>query len=315
MATIAYLGPPGTFSEEALLSEADLAEHELVDLPTFPDVLAAVAGGRTDLGFVAVENAIEGTVNVTVDALVFEHDLLIQREVVLPIHQHLLAPAGLALDQVEHVVSFPVALAKCRRFFGERLSGAREVAAPSTSDAARMVAAGECPPRSAAIGTRLAAKLYDLEVLTDSIEDHPENATRFVLVARPEAGLPAPTGHDRTSIVLFQRHNAPGSLHAILGEFAARGLDLTKLESRPRKQALGQYCFLIDVVGHIADEVVADCLRQVHASLAEVKLLGCYPAAGEGSDARRAEAPQAFRDAAAWVEAWRQRIRPGPRQP
>ncbi len=309
MATIAYLGPPGTFSEEALLSEADLADHELVDLPTFPDVLAAVTEGRTDLGFVAVENAIEGTVNVTVDALVFEHDLLIQREVVLPVHQHLLAPAGLALDQIEHVVSFPVALAQCRRYFSTHLAGAREVAAPSTSDAARMVAAGACPPRSAAIGTRLAARLYDLEVVAESIEDHPENATRFVLVAREEAGLPAPTGHDLTSIVLFQRHNAPGSLHAILGEFAARGLDLIKLESRPRKQALGQYCFLIDVVGHIADEVVADCLRQVHASLAEVKLLGCYPAASEGSAARRAEATEAFREADAWVNTWRQRIR------
>ncbi|MEO5679405.1 MAG: ACT domain-containing protein, partial [Acidimicrobiales bacterium] len=154
-----------------------------------------------------------------------------------------------------------------------------------------------------------AAKLYDLEVLSSSIEDHPENATRFVLVARQEAGLPAPTGHDRTSIVLFQRHNAPGSLHAILGEFAARGLDLTKLESRPRKQALGEYCFLIDVVGHIADEVVADGLRQIHASLAEVKLLGCYPAAGEGSHARRAEATEAFREADAWVSAWRATIR------
>ncbi len=309
MATIAYLGPPGTFSEEALLSESDLAEHELVDLPTFPDVLAAVAEGRTDLGFVAIENAIEGTVNVTVDALVFEHALLIQREVVLPVHQHLLAPAGLAVEEIEHVVSFPVALAQCRRFFAERLEGAREVAAPSTSDAARMVAAGECPARSAAIGTRLAAKLYDLDVMADSIEDHPENATRFVLVAREEAGLAPRSGHDRTSIVLFQRRNAPGSLHAILGEFAARGLDLTKLESRPRKQALGQYCFLIDVEGHILDDVVAACLREVHAHLAEVKLLGCYPAAGQGSDARRAEISEASREAHAWVESWRRRVR------
>ncbi len=309
MATIAYLGPPGTFSEEALLSEGDLAEEQLVDLPSFPDVLAAVAEGRADLGFVAIENAIEGTVNITVDALVFEHQLLIQREVVLPIHQHLLAPAGLALADVEHVVSFPVALAQCRRFFADALAGAREVAAPSTSDAARMVAAGECPPRSAAIGTRLAAKLYDLDVLSESIEDHPENATRFVLVGREEMGIPPRSGHDRTSIVLFQRRNAPGSLHAILGEFAARGLDLTKLESRPRKQALGQYCFLIDIEGHIADDVVAHCLHQVHAHLAEVKLLGSYPAAGEGSDARRAEASEAYRGAEAWIESWRARVR------
>ena len=146
-------------------------------------------------------------------------------------------------------------------------------------------------------------------MVSESIEDHPENATRFVLVAREEGGIPPRTGHDRTSIVLFQRRNAPGSLHAILGEFAARGLDLTKLESRPRKQALGQYCFLIDVVGHIADDVVADCLREVHAHLAEVKLLGCYPAAGEGSEERRAELSEAAREAQVWIETWRRRVR------
>jgi prephenate dehydratase len=309
MPRTAYLGPPGTFSEEALLTQPDLADGDLLDLPTFPEVLAAVADGTADLGFVAVENAIEGSVNITVDALVFDHDLVIQREVILGIRQHLLAPAGTTLDDVTHIVSFPVALAQCRRFFAAKLPGVVEVAATSTSEAARMLASGALPPGTAALGNALAARLYDLEVIAEDIEDHPDNATRFVLVARPEAGLPAPTGHDKTSIVCFQRQNEPGSLHAILGQFSARGIDLTKLESRPTKRALGQYCFLIDLEGHIADELVADCLRELRASLAEVKLLGSYPAAGAEGDRRRAAATAAFAEADAWIRSWQSQVR------
>jgi prephenate dehydratase len=309
MPRIAYLGPPGTFSEEALLTQADLVDGDLVDLPSFPEVLAAVARGDVDMGFIAVENAIEGSVNINVDALVFDHDLVIQREVVLGIRQHLLAPAGTAVADVTHVVSFPVALAQCRRFFADHLPGVVEVAATSTAEAARLLAAGDLPEGTAALGNALAARLYDLEIIAEDIEDHPDNATRFVLVARPEMGVPAPTGHDKTSIVCFQRQNAPGSLHAILGQFSARGIDLTKLESRPTKRALGQYCFLIDLEGHIADELVADCLRELRASLAEVKLLGSYPAAGDEGDRRRAEATAAFAEADAWIRGWQAQVR------
>jgi len=309
MARIAYLGPPGTFSEEALLSQADLAEGDLVDLPTFPDVLAAVTEGRADMGLVAIENAIEGSVNITVDALVFDHDLVIQREVVIGIRQHLLVLPGTRLEDVRQVVSFPVALAQCRSYFASQLPGVVEVAATSTSDAARMLAAGECPPGSAALANALAARLYDLEVLAQDIEDHPDNATRFVLVTRGEAGVAPPTGHDKTSIVCFQRQNAPGSLHAILGQFSARGIDLTRLESRPTKRALGQYCFLIDLEGHIADELVADCLRELKASLAEAKLLGSYPVAGDEGPRRREEASAAFAQADGWIRGWQSRIR------
>jgi prephenate dehydratase len=309
MPRIAYLGPPGTFSEEALLTQDDLADGDLVDLPTFPDVLAAVSDATADMGFVAIENAIEGSVNITVDALVFDHDLVIQREVVLGIREHLLVPPGTRLEEIKQVVSFPVALAQCRRFFHEHLPGVVEIAATSTSDAARMLAAGECAPGTAAVGNALAARLYDLEILAEDIEDHPDNATRFVLVARPEAGIAPPTGHDKTSIVCFQRQNEPGSLHAILGQFSARGIDLTRLESRPTKRALGQYCFLIDLEGHIADELVADCLRELKASLAEVKLLGSYPAAGDEGPRRREEASAAFAKADGWIRGWQTQIR------
>ena len=154
-------------------------------------------------------------------------------------------------------------------------------------------------PRTAALAPRLAAELYGLEVLEPAVEDHHDNQTRFVALA-PD-GVPGPTGHDKTSIVCFQREDRPGSLHAILSEFAARGINLTKLESRPTKQGLGNYCFLIDLEGHVADEVVADCLRVLHAELADVKFLGSYPAAGEHGPAVAQQADAAWREADDWI--------------
>jgi prephenate dehydratase len=160
----------------------------------------------------------------------------------------------------------------------------------------------------AAICNALAAQIYGLDVLASEIEDHPENQTRFVLVGR---GVPAPTGHDKTSIVCFQRADRPGSLLSILQEFAARAINLTKLESRPTKRGLGDYCFFIDCEGHIADEVVADALRNLAAKQAEVKFLGSYPVGGPADVgvARRRAAGRAWRHAADWVESLRTQIR------
>lgn len=306
---IGFLGPPGTFSEEALLSEPDLAAAEVVPLATFPEVLAAVGAGDTDLGFLAIENSIEGTVNSNLDALVFDQDLLIIREVVLVIQQNLLAPPGTKLDEIARVVSFPHATAQCRRWLRAHLPGVEEVAAASTAEGVRMVGE-ERPAATAAIGTRLAASLYGLEVVASDIEDHDDNATRFVVVARREHGIPAPTGHDKTSIVCFQFADRPGSLHGILGQFSARNLNLTKLESRPTKKALGDYCFIMDFDGHVDDEVVADCLRDLHATLPAVKFLGSYPAAGDHGPARRRDAEAAWRAADDWIAELRSRIRP-----
>jgi prephenate dehydratase len=305
--TITFLGPAGTFTEEALLSQADYASAELVAAPTLADALEAVAGGRATLAFVPIENSIEGTVNATIDNLVFESNLLIQREVILDIHIHLAAPAGTDLGAIRRVLSFPHASAQCRRYLAEQLPDVEVVPTNSTAEAARIVGSGT-EPGLAALAPRLAAELYGLEIIAPGVEDHPDNQTRFVALA--PVGIPAPTGHDKTSIVCFQREDRPGSLHGILSEFAARSINLSKLESRPSKQGLGNYCFLIDLDGHVADEVVADCLRVLHAELVDVKFLGSYPAGGDHGPAVRARADTAWRQADAWISSLRSQIHP-----
>ena len=305
MTRVGFLGPHGTFAEEALLTQPDLAAAEQVPLRTVPQVITAVESGDVDLGLVPLENSIEGTVTVTLDTLAFDTDLLIQREVDLPISLHLCARKGMKLADVRTIVSHPNPLGQCRSWLASKLPDAELVAANSTAEAASQVAA-EDRADLASIGTKFGAELAGLDVLASEIEDHPENETRFVLVG---TGIPAPTGHDKTSIVCFQREDRPGSLLAILQEFAARAINLTKLESRPTKQGLGEYCFFIDFRGHVADEVVADCLRNLVANQAEVKFLGSYPVAGEEGDERRQQATKAWKAAVDWLDGLRTQVR------
>ena len=302
---VGFLGPRGTFTEQALLTQPDLAVADLVPYPTMADVLRATETGEVDLGFVAIENSIEGTVNVTSDTLAFDVDVLIQREVVIPIQQHLMSVPGSVLAAIEEVVSIPHATAQARQFLHRELPSVRTRAANSTAEAARQVAeAGDL--KVAAIGNALAASIYQLEILAEDIEDHPENETRFVAVA-PQV-VPSPTGHDKTSLVVFQHEDAPGSLLAILQQFAARSINLTNLQSRPTKKGLGDYCFLVDLEGHIADDVVADCLKVLRAKGHEIKFLGSYPAAGDHGPAVREAQSDADRSADAWLSDLRSRI-------
>ncbi|MGF1596616.1 MAG: prephenate dehydratase [Acidimicrobiales bacterium] len=303
---IAYLGPTGTFTEQALLSQPDLASSELVPLPRFFDVLASTAEGASDLGFVAIENAIEGTVNVTLDALAFDHELLIQREVVLDITMNLMARPGTGLADITAIASHPVANAQCRRFIHKELPEAEVEPANSTAEAARAAAdqAG-----LAAIGPALAAEQYGLDLLATDIADHAGNQTRFVLVG--PSGVPAPTGHDKTTVVLTQREDRPGSLVAILEEFSARTINLSRLTSRPVKNTLGHYCFIVDLDGHIADDVTANALRSIRARHADVKFLGSYPTAGTGATEARAEASAAVAEAERWMTDLRAQIARG----
>jgi prephenate dehydratase len=274
---------------------------------TIAEVLAAVDAGDIDLGFVGIENSIEGTVNVTIDALAFEHDLLIQREVELGIQLNLMAPPGVDRSDITRVLTFPVAAGQCRTWLANELPGVEMVAANSNAEAARLVAES-ADGISAAVAPSLAAKIYGLEVLANDIEDHPENTTRFVLVARNS--VPPASGHDKTTIVVFQRTDRPGSLLAILQEFAARAINLVKLESRPTKKGLGDYCFIIDLEGHLSDELVADCLRDVRSKVEDIKYLGSYPAAGAHGPAVRRDAEEAWRTADAWIRDQRAKLTP-----
>jgi prephenate dehydratase len=302
---VGFLGPVGTFTEQVMLRQPDLAELEAVPYPLMTDVLFAVAEGQVDLGVVPVENAIEGTVNATVDAMAFDVDVLIQRELLEPVALHLLTVPGATLDQIRQVVSIPVASAQCRTWLRDHLPQVEYVAANSTAEAAETVAKA-ADPTIAAIANERAAQVYGLQVTGADIEDHPENQTRFVLVGR--SGIPAPTGHDKTSIVVFQQADRPGSLLAILQEFAARSINLSLLLSRPTKTSLGDYCFVLDLDGHVADPVVADCLRTIRATQSNVKFLGSYPAAGEHAPAARARVDAAFSEAEEWIEGLRRQL-------
>ena len=302
---VAYLGPAGTFTEEALRTQADLRAAVHLPVRSVPEVVAAVGRGEADLGLVPIENAIEGAVALTLDALAFESELLIQREIDLPISMNLAAREGTALADVHTVLTMPMAVGQCRAWLAKRLPDVEIRAANSTAEAAREVARSK-RAGLAAIANAAAVKEYGLRNLATRIEDHDRNQTRFVLVGE---GIPAPTGHDRTSIVCFQRADRPGSLLAILQEFAARTINLTKVESRPTKHSLGDYCFFIDFVGHVGEPIVADCLRTIAASAAQVKFLGSYPVAGEAASRRRRSATRAWRDAEAWMQDLHGRIR------
>lgn len=303
--SIAFFGPSGTFTEEALLTQADLAGETLVAKPSIADVLEAVANDEVDLGFVPIENAIEGTVNETMDPLIFDYDFYIEREVVLDVHLQLMAKPGTSLSQVTRIHSYPHALAQVRNFLASNFESVETIAEKSTADAARVV--GELgTAHDAAIAPRLSASLYGLEIVAQDIEDHQGNQTRFLTVSKEI--IPPPTGHDRTSIVCFQDSDRPGSLYGILGQFAARDINLTNLQSRPTKQGLGSYCFIIDLEGHIGDPVIADCLRDLRAHLANVKFLGSYPVGGASSDTVREQVVQARTEADSWIAGLRKKL-------
>jgi prephenate dehydratase len=305
---IGFFGPFGTFTEQALRTQADLVDAELVPFYSVPDVLDAVAKDEIDAGFVPIENSIEGTVNFTQDALIFDYELLIQREVVLDIEHCLLARKGTTLADVTIVHSIPIATAQCSGWLRTNLPHADVQVANSTADAARTVGRiGAEETGMAALAPANAAALYGLEVIARDIADHAGNQTRFVLVARE--GIPASTGHDKTGIVVFQRADEPGSLISILQEFAARRINLSLLSSRPTKAGgLGDYCFIIYADGHVGDELMADVLRDLHTKQGGVKFLGSYPAAGEQAHSAREHADSRWKDADDWVSHLRTQI-------
>ncbi len=271
----AFLGPAGTFTEEALLSFAG-PDVDTVACVSIEEVFEAVERGRAELGVVPIENSVEGSVNATLDSLAFDTDLEIQAEVVLDVHHALVAAKGVELSAIRVVASHPQASGQCRRWLAKHLPGCAIVAANSTAEAVRRAAE---EPGTAAIGTRLAAELYGASILEPAIEDFAGNQTRFVVIGR---GIAPRSDSDKSSLALFLKQDRPGALLMILSEFAYGGINLTKIQSRPTKRVLGEYMFFVDLEGHVDDpniRLALDCLK---LKLREVKVLGSYPRARSG---------------------------------
>ena len=273
---VAFLGPEGTFTEEALLADPPAGAFAPFPYPSIQEVMQAVAGGAAELAIVPIENSLEGSVTRTLDLLAFGFDeLTIVREVTHAIRHQLIARADLPLDEVTKVISIPIAYGQCRRFIQEHLANVEHEATDSTAEAVRRVSRVERP--WVAIGTRLSSDLYECAVVRDDIEDSLDNRTRFVYLAR----TPAPQDLDvryKTSIVCGIGADQPGTLLLILSEFAHRYVNLTKVESRPSKQGLGDYVFFIDLEGRRGDPPIEQALKCLACKLPWVKVLGSYPA-------------------------------------
>ena len=285
----AYLGPAGTNSHDALVAAG--GDWEPLPLLTVAAVVAAVQDGSAERGLVPVENSRQGGVGATLDALVFDAaDVVIVGELVHRVTYCLVAGEPYTPDEIRSVHSHPQATGQCAGFLADRLPGAGVVAAASTADAVRAVAAGEAlagDSPHAAIGTPAAARLYGAVVLAEGIEDDPENATRFAWIARAGAGaLPSPAAADvtpvKTTLVFWGGGDvAPGWLVTCLTQFAVRGVNLTRIESRPRRVGLGHYMFVCDLVGAAGDDAVANAISALGAHCEAVRVLGSFPAADD----------------------------------
>jgi prephenate dehydratase len=267
---VAYLGPAGTFGEEAAIRHAPGAEH--IPLPSHAAVAAAVDSGMADEGVVAIENSINGSVAETLDILIHETKLQIQRELVLPVEHNLVVKPGTHADRVRVIYSHPQALGQCRRFLERCFPRATMEAALSTAEAVELALKREGD--AAAIATERAAKLYGGEVLARGIQDSANNVTRFIVLAR---GRQPSTGRDRTSIAFTFSEDRPGALVSVLQEFAKRNINCSKMESRPTRAVFGEYVFLVDFEGHADDPVVAEALEAVRGLTSELKVFGSYP--------------------------------------
>lgn len=297
-ARLGYLGPAGTFTEAALRTVPGAAAADLVPHVSVAAALEAVRRGETVGAVVPLENSVEGSVSTTLDELAHGEPLQVAREILLPVSFVLLGRPGATSADVCVVATHPHAEAQCRRWLRENLPSAEVVLSPSTADAARSVAEGRY---DAAIAALVAAEHYRLTVIARDVQDSDGAVTRFVLVHRP-GPAPPPTGADRTSLFAFIRDDHPGALLEVLTEFAVRGVNLSRIESRPEGDRLGRYFFSVDCDGHLADARVGEALSALRRVCADVRVLGSYPRAdGVATPVRPGTADADFRAAADWL--------------
>jgi prephenate dehydratase len=266
---LAYLGPPGTFTEEAALLYDPSAQ--MLPFQSFAAVATAVGSGMADEGVMAIENSLGGSVIETLDILIHDTHLLIRHELVLPIEHYLLVRPGTQSEDVRAIFSHPQALAQCRRFLESCFPKAELVAALSTANAVEEMMSQD---GSAAISTRRAAELYGAHILAAKIQDQQENVTRFVVLGAADHPR---TGKDKTSLAFGFADDRPGLLVSVLQEFSTRGINLSKVESRPTRARLGEYIFLVDLLGHRDDPPIREALDLVRQQASFVKVFGSYP--------------------------------------
>jgi prephenate dehydratase len=294
----AYLGPEGTFTEAALAAHDPAAHAGAMPCPSIQAALDAVRGGVVDRAIVPIENSVEGAVTATLDGLAGGPDLSICAELLLPVTFALLARPGTSLADVKTVGGHPQAQAQCRRWLAANLPDAEWLPAASNAEAARQTSAGNI---DAALAGAFAAGRYGLQILAGDANDVADAVTRFVVVGRP-GPVPAATGADRTSLVAFLREDHPGALMELLTEFAVRGINLTRIESRPTGDGLGKYCFSIDCEGHLDDARVGEALMGLRRVCADVRFLGSYPRHDGGrAQVRPGTSDTEFAQAAAWL--------------
>jgi prephenate dehydratase len=304
-----FLGPEGTFAEQALRTIAAAERGTRTPARSIPEAFEAVRSADADAALVPLENSIGGQVGVTLDELAEGEPLVITREVVLPVNFVLASRAATKFDDVTAVAAHPQAAAQCRRWLASNLPDAAIVDALSNAAAAEMVVSGQYP---AAVCAPIGAKRHRLTVLAEQIGDHAGAMTRFVLVSRP-GPPPMPTGDDITSIAVFIAHDRVGALLAVLTELAVRGVNLTRIESRPTGERLGRYVFFLDCTGHVADVRLGEALRGLRRICADVRFLGSYPrvATDDVAAPPPARPPGTDEIDFADAEAWLARVRAG----
>ena len=300
---VAYLGPRGSFAEAALKASGYLDtvdDSTAIPATSVLSALDLVRAGEVDAALVPIENSVEGSVSVTLDELANGKRLVIAAEVVLPVEFALLGRPGATLDSIATVTTHPHAQAQVRRWMDANLPNASFIPAMSTAAAAASVIS-EPGLFDAAVAQLSAAAIYGLDVLATGIGDNPDASTRFVIVRLP-GSIPAPTGADKTTLSLFMRENHPGALMEILTEFTVRGIDLTRLESRPTKKSLGDYYFSVDLEGHVDDLRVSEALMGLHRVCADVRFLGSYPRHdGREANVREGVTDKDFESALVWL--------------
>jgi len=267
---LAYLGPPGTFSESAAVKYDPTAR--LIPMTSISSVAESVKMGTSHIGIVPIENSLEGPVNDTLDLLIQESTLRIFQELVLQIDHCLLAQPSVRIEAIQAIYSHPQALGQCREYIQKYFPNAQIVATLSTVAAVEKMRESEVI--AAALAPARAAEIYDVNILAKGVQDHPNNETRFVVLGLEDHRR---TGRDKTSLCFSFDEDRSGLLYSIMGEFALRNINLTKVESRPTKESLGRYIFLIDLEGHREDALIQEALAGLRLQTSRLKVFGSYP--------------------------------------